>query len=88
MSAGLPAGSYVYVEFNVEEEEPWHEFLVGDVVDAERSVYCLKPPEDEFVMELRLGEDVRGLRLGSSRHRLPAGLGAALGAPCTVSRRR
>ena len=71
----------MYVDFNVEEPEPWHEFLVGSAIDIERGIYCLKSPDDEFVMELRLGEDVRGLRLGASRYRLPAGLGAALGSP-------
>ena len=77
----LAVGSFLYVEFNLplDSGEPWHEFLVGPAIGP--NVYVVKSPDDEFVMEACLSDDISGLRIGGPRYTLPRGLGAAHGHP-------
>ncbi len=78
MTAKLQRGVFVYVDYNV-PGEPWHEFLIGDHVRG--PYYTVKSPDDEFVHAMQVDTDVSGIRVGTDRWVLPAGLGAHVGAP-------
>ena len=79
----LVPGNYVYVDFAV-DGEPWHEFCLGPHV-IHNFWFVLSPDGDEWVMELGLGDHVRGLRAGHREHRLPRGLGSHVGHPVYCS---
>ncbi len=57
--------------------------MVGQAVPGRGwdGYYAVKSPDDEFVMFLGLSDDVSGVRMGTKRWVLPAGLGAHLGVP-------
>jgi hypothetical protein len=81
----LQEGDFAYVDFN-EVGEPWHEFQIGG--HAGGANYVVRSPDnDEWVQELALSDDIRGLRLGS-RFVLPPGLGGHVGTPvCRFTRK-
>ena len=76
--SSLQEGDFAYVDFD-EVAEPWHEFQIG--THAGGTNYVVRSPDDdEWVQELGLSTDIRGLRLGS-RWVLPPGLGGHVGMP-------
>ncbi len=75
----LQSGSFVYVEYD-EAEEPWHELLLGKEMAPGRHV-VQSADGDEWVQDLWLSTDVKGLRLGNLSWTLPAGLGSRHGVP-------